>query len=126
MADTEKPEQLQANGLENGLDDDERTKMRPADIDADVREMERRKRVESIMNSKLFREELERIIELQMKDGNGPAGLLQQISDMMGIQSGKLHTTNMFRGWFFLFFIRFERNFQVVFEFVVSEFNLLN
>lgn len=87
------------NGIENGLDnEDERSKLRPADIDADVREMERRKRVEMIMSSKLFREELERIIELQMKDGNGPAGLLQQISDMMGIQSGKLHTTHMFRG----------------------------
>ncbi|KAK6639412.1 hypothetical protein RUM43_007685 [Polyplax serrata] len=98
MAETEKSEQPQTNGLENGLDDDERSKMRPADIDADVKEMERRKRVEMIMGSKLFREELERIIELQMKDGNGPAGLLQQISDMMGIQSGKLHTTQMFRG----------------------------
>lgn len=47
--------------------------------------MERRKRVEMIMNSRLFREELERIIEVQMKDGNSvPVGLLQQISDIMG------------------------------------------
>jgi len=47
--------------------------------------MERRKRVEMIMNSRLFREELERIIEVQMKDGGSvPAGLLQQISEMMG------------------------------------------
>lgn len=47
--------------------------------------MERRKRVEMIMNSRLFREELERIIEVQMKEGGSvPTGLLQQISEMMG------------------------------------------
>lgn len=46
--------------------------------------MERRKRVELIMNSRLFREELERIIESQIKAGNSSAGLLQQISDMVG------------------------------------------
>jgi len=46
--------------------------------------MARRKRVELIMNSRLFREELERIIEIQMKDnGSVPTGLLQQISEMM-------------------------------------------
>lgn len=50
----------------------------------DMREMERRKRVELIMNSRLFREELERIIESQIKAGNSSAGLLQQISDMVG------------------------------------------
>lgn len=51
--------------------------------------MERRKRVELIMNSRLFREELERIIEVQMKDsGSVSAGLLQQISELMG----KRHT----------------------------------
>lgn len=63
----------------------------------DMREMERRKRVEMIMNSRLFREELERIIELQMKDGGGPVGLLQQISDMMGVQGGRLHSGHMFK-----------------------------
>ncbi|KAL4135105.1 hypothetical protein QTP88_006758 [Uroleucon formosanum] len=86
MADIE-AEPPQSNGYANTNDDDddERGKMRPADIDADVREMERRKRVEMIMNSRLFREELERIIEVQMKDGGSvPAGLLQQISEMMG------------------------------------------
>jgi adducin len=62
-----------------------------------MREMERRKRVEMVMNSRLFREELERIIEVQMKDGGGPAGLLQQISDMMGIQGGRLHSGHMFK-----------------------------
>lgn len=78
----------QTNGYSNDCereDDIERAKMRPVDIDADVREMERRKRVELIMGSKLFREELERIIETQLRDGIGPSGLLQQISDMVGI-----------------------------------------
>lgn len=63
-----------------------------------MREMERRKRVEMIMNSRLFREELERIIELQLKDGNGPAGLLQQLSDMMGMQGARLQSGSVFRG----------------------------
>lgn len=61
MTDTSTADELppQTNGVvdNNGLlDDEERARMRPADIDADVREMERRKRVEMIMNSKLFRE----------------------------------------------------------------------
>lgn len=102
MADTSQSQEQQAsdsempqtNGLDGGagvMDDDERAKIRPADIDADMREMERRKRVELIMNSRLFREELERIIETQLKDGGGggggagASGLLQQIQDMMGI-----------------------------------------
>ena len=88
MGDTSQSEvisaPIQTNGISDGFDEDERGKMRPADIDADVREMERRKRVESIMNSKLFREELERIIEVQLRDGSGTSGLIQQISDMMG------------------------------------------
>lgn len=100
MADTNETDlPPQTNGIpDNGSDEDDRTKMRPADIDADMREMERRKRVEMIMSSRLFREELERIIEIQLKDGNGPAGLLQQISDMMGVQGGRLQSTNFFRG----------------------------
>nr|CAD7200672.1 unnamed protein product [Timema douglasi] len=102
MADTSQserapPAEAQTNGID-GLDEDDKNKMRPADIDADMREMERRKRVEMIMNSRLFREELERIIEIQMKDGNGPSGLLQQISDMMGVQGGRLHSGSVFKG----------------------------
>lgn len=58
--------------------------------------MEKRKRVEMIMGSRLFREELERIIESQMKEGGGPAGLLQQIQDMVGGAS-RLQS-NLFRG----------------------------
>ncbi|CAH2009839.1 unnamed protein product [Acanthoscelides obtectus] len=92
--DTSQQQQQDASaGQQNGfssdqMDDEERAKMRPVDIDADVREMERRKRVELIMNSKLFREELERIIETQLREGNGPSGLLQQISDMVGVSRG--------------------------------------
>lgn len=56
--------------------------------------MERRKRVEAIMNSKLFREELERIVDGQLKEG--PPGLLQQITDIMGFSSSKI--SNVFRG----------------------------
>ncbi|CAH1282368.1 unnamed protein product [Diabrotica balteata] len=85
MTDTSQAEQPpQTNGISD-LEDDDKAKMRPVDIDADVREMERRKRVEMIMNSKLFREELERILDSQLKDGSGPSGLLQQISDMVGV-----------------------------------------
>lgn len=46
-----------------------------------MREMERRKRVEAIMGSKLFREELERIVD-SARDGGG---ILQQLSDIMGV-----------------------------------------
>ncbi|KAI4458187.1 adducin [Holotrichia oblita] len=92
MADTSQTEvPPQTNGLSDGVDDEERLKMRPADIDADVKEMERRKRVDMIMNSKLFREELERIIETQLKDGSGTSGLMQQISDMMGVSKNSGH-----------------------------------
>lgn len=115
MADTSQQETISephTNGVMDGLTEEEKSKIRPADIDAvrprgrrrktliftrfslllqDMREMERRKRVEMMMNSRLFREELERIIETQMKDGSGPSGLLQQISDMMGAQGARFN-----------------------------------
>jgi adducin len=53
-----------------------------------MREMERRKRVEAIMCSRLFREELERIVDGQMKEGS--TGFLQQLSDMMGIPASRV------------------------------------
>ncbi|XP_043288957.1 protein hu-li tai shao isoform X3 [Venturia canescens] len=99
MADTSQHEELSephTNGVMDGLTEEEKSKMRPADIDADMREMERRKRVEMMMNSRLFREELERIIETQMKDGSGPSGLLQQISEMMGAQGARFNS-NVFK-----------------------------
>lgn len=88
MTETEQAPQL--NGIDNnggGLDGDE-NKVRPADIEADMREMERRKRVDAIMNSRLFREELERIVDSQIKEG--PSGLLQQLSDMVGIPAARV------------------------------------
>ncbi|KAF4516400.1 hypothetical protein B566_EDAN008523 [Ephemera danica] len=99
MADTSVSEPIsepRTNGVAGDADEDaeEKAKMRPADIDADVREMERRKRVELIMNSRMFREELERIIEVQMRDGGGgPSGLMQQIQDIIGA-SGAGRNTN--------------------------------
>lgn len=94
MTDIQAEVPPQTNGISDGLDEEDRGKMRPADIDADVKEMERRKRVESIMNSRLFREELERIIETQLKEGAGTSGLMQQISDMMGVSK---HAGNIFK-----------------------------
>ncbi|CAG0890263.1 unnamed protein product [Darwinula stevensoni] len=78
------------NPPDYGMDEDEETKrmkMRPPDIDADVREMERRKRVDLIMNSRAFRDELERIIEEQIKEGYTPASLvaLQQLYDLSAL-----------------------------------------
>ncbi|KAB7495796.1 Protein hu-li tai shao [Armadillidium nasatum] len=92
------------NGI-NGVADDEvhlmteeeleKAKMRPADIDQDMKEMERRKRVENIMNSALFREELERIIETQIQEGYTGYQTLQNISEMIGIPTSRI---NSFKG----------------------------
>jgi len=73
----------------------EREKMRPPDIDQDMKEMERRKRVEAIMNSHIFREELEKIVECQISDGYSGYEALHNIQEMMGIPGSKL---NMFSG----------------------------
>lgn len=51
--------------------------------------MERRKRVEAIMGSKLFREELERIVDSQIREG-GSSGILQQLSDIVGIPTSRV------------------------------------
>ena len=78
--------------------------MRPVDIEADVHEMERRKRVEAIMNSKvrldgvkeidynvsifqLFREELERVVGDSLRE-SGTESLAGLMSDVMNIKSG--------------------------------------
>nr|XP_053630881.1 protein hu-li tai shao-like isoform X6 [Cherax quadricarinatus] len=72
----------------------EREKMRPPDIDQDMKEMERRKRVEAIMNSTIFREELEKIVETQLTEGYSGYQAIQNISEMMGIPCSRV---NMFR-----------------------------
>ncbi|XP_050559361.1 uncharacterized protein LOC118278690 isoform X5 [Spodoptera frugiperda] len=91
MADTDTEPLANGTGPLSAEEEDERLKQRPADIDADVREMERRKRVEALMSSKLFREELERVLDQQMHEGND-APLLQRIREMVG---GRLHTGSM-------------------------------
>ena len=48
----------------------ERDLRRPANIKADMKDMERSKRVSLILNSQAFREELEAIIETQLKVRN--------------------------------------------------------
>jgi len=60
---------------------------RPPDIDADVRDMERRRRVEVMMGSRTFRDDLEKIGDQQLREG-GAAGLFalqQHISDLTGM-----------------------------------------
>ncbi|KAJ8705851.1 hypothetical protein PYW08_012897 [Mythimna loreyi] len=91
MADTDTEPLPNGTGALSHEEEEERLKQRPADIDADVREMERRKRVEALMSSKLFREELERVLDQQMHEGND-APLLQRIREMVG---GRLHTGSM-------------------------------
>ena len=87
-------------------DDEDSKKFRPPDIDADVREMERRRRVEMIMgrsvhlfvdlitstvvkvfvlNSRTFRDDLERIVDQQISGAAGLFAIQQHISDITGI-----------------------------------------
>ncbi|XP_016953167.1 protein hu-li tai shao isoform X1 [Drosophila biarmipes] len=83
MTEVEQPPQ---NGIDpTAGEDDDSSKARPADIEQDMREMERRKRVEAIMGSKLFREELERIVDSARDGGAGASGILQQLSDIVGV-----------------------------------------
>lgn len=73
----------------NGIEKEDGEQIpRPADIEQDMREMERRKRVEAIMCSRMFREELERIVDVTSRDG--PSHVLQQISDMMGVPATRV------------------------------------
>ncbi|KAH8254391.1 hypothetical protein KR032_009783, partial [Drosophila birchii] len=83
MTEVEQPPQ---NGIDPTVgEEDDSNKARPADIEQDMREMERRKRVEAIMGSKLFREELERIVDSAREGGAGASGILQQLSDIVGV-----------------------------------------
>ena len=74
------------------VDEDDLKKLRPPDIDADVRDMERRRRVEVMMGSRTFRDDLERIVDQQLREG-GAAGLFalqQHISDLTGMGNSSL------------------------------------
>lgn len=77
------------NGIDKITEEDECSNIRPVDIEADMREMERRKRVEAIMNSRLFREELERIVDGQMREG-GSSNIIQQLSDIVGMPAVRI------------------------------------
>lgn len=50
--------------------------------------MDKRKRVEAIMSSRLFREELERIVDNHGREGT--SGILQQISEMVGVPAARV------------------------------------
>lgn len=77
---------------------------RPADVKEDMRQMESRQRVSSILNSQAFREELESIIADQLKHGPHTASLiaLQQISELLLPNTSTRHQANssMARGNF--------------------------
>ncbi|XP_076368916.1 protein hu-li tai shao-like isoform X20 [Tachypleus tridentatus] len=68
---------------------------RRPDIEQDMKEMERRKRVETIMNSQVFREELERIIESRMNEGYSTSSLtaLKQVSDLLLPPASRVSST---------------------------------
>ncbi|GFY76171.1 protein hu-li tai shao [Trichonephila inaurata madagascariensis] len=86
MAEVETNGTMEANGPVTEYDPEDQKQMwRPPDINQDLREMERRKRVDMIMNSQVFREELERIIESQINEGSLPANLaaLQQVTELL-------------------------------------------
>ena len=90
MADTETKPTTNGSGTNGrgdggGGDSDDEGVMRPVNIEQDVREMERRKRVEAIMGSKLFREELEKVVQDSLRSdvAVGADGLSSMISDVM-------------------------------------------
>ncbi len=95
MADEEAvaaaPPPAHTNGTANGgggdSDDEDPSKLRPVNIEQDMREMDRRKRVEAIMNSKLFREELERVVTDSLTD-SGADGMSNMLADMMKVRGG--------------------------------------
>ena len=58
---------------------------RPPDIKEDLQAMEARNRVSVVLNSQAFREELEAIVESQIRNSSHPASLiaLQHIAEMV-------------------------------------------
>merc|ERR1711981_435231 len=80
---------MHANANGNGTataESDEESSSRPVDIEQDMREMDRRKRVEAIMSSKLFREELERVVSDSLRE-SGADGVTKLLSNMMNVKS---------------------------------------
>jgi len=93
MAEVEEQPAAAANG--NGAhtvdSEDEESAARPVDIEQDMREMDRRKRVEAIMSSKLFREELERVVSDSIKE-SGADGVTHLLSNMMNVKQSSGNT----------------------------------
>merc|ERR1712025_1354214 len=83
-ATEEQPTHANGNGTATA-ESDEESSSRPVDIEQDMREMDRRKRVEAIMSSKLFREELERVVSDSIKD-SGADGVTKLLSNMMNVK----------------------------------------
>lgn len=71
--------------MTNGTIHEEEDFEKPAAIEADIKDMEKRKRVSYIMNSDAFRAELENIIDYQLSHGPHPASVmaLQHLADML-------------------------------------------
>jgi len=92
---TEHPEHNGDFNPDAVVDDDQKIP-RPPDIDADVRDMERRRRVEVMMGSRTFRDDLEKIVDQQLREG-GAAGLFalqQHISDLTGMGTHRVSGGN--------------------------------
>ncbi|XP_035824176.1 nervous system adducin isoform X6 [Aplysia californica] len=58
---------------------------RPAEVKEDLQQMENRSRVSVVLNSQAFKDELEEVVEEQLRSGPYPASLiaLQQITDLL-------------------------------------------
>uniref|UniRef100_A0A0B7BJK4 Class II aldolase/adducin N-terminal domain-containing protein n=1 Tax=Arion vulgaris TaxID=1028688 RepID=A0A0B7BJK4_9EUPU len=58
---------------------------RPAEVKEDLQQMENRSRVKVILNSQAFKDELEQVVEEQLRNGPFPSSLiaLQQITDLL-------------------------------------------
>lgn len=76
--------------MTNGTIHEEEDFEKPADIEADIKDMEKRKRVSYIMNSDAFRAELESIVDYQLNHGPHPASVmaLQNLADMLMASGG--------------------------------------
>jgi len=58
---------------------------RPAEVKEDLQQMENRSRVSVVLNSQAFKEELEAVVEEQLRSGHYPSSMLalQQITDLL-------------------------------------------
>lgn len=71
---------------------------KPSVIEQDIKEMERKNRVKLVMNSQMFREELERIVEGQFSNSGALAGIaaLTQVNEIL--QGRGFTTSSLLRG----------------------------